>query len=109
MYSIPSRWNAASYNKLERHRLSTGRSYFDAEPHVSHSGRRRRIICRLRSPPPTTRSYDLRWIIIDANGLQHVQFSGGIWEGSFCLWTGDTDYEEVEFSFELSRDFWESA
>ena len=50
----------------------------------------------------------LRQIIRAANGLQHVQFSGGIWEGSFRLWTGDRDYEEAEFSFEFSWEFGES-
>ena len=49
----------------------------------------------------------LRQIIRAANGLQHIQFSGGVWEGSFRLWTGDTDYEEAEFSFEFSWDFGE--
>jgi hypothetical protein len=47
----------------------------------------------------------LRQIIRAANGLQHIQISGGIWEESFRLWTGDTDYEEAEFSFELSWEF----
>jgi hypothetical protein len=50
----------------------------------------------------------LRQIIRAANGLRHIQFSGGIWEGSFRLWTGDTDYEEAEFSFEFSWEFGES-
>ena len=50
----------------------------------------------------------LQQIIRAANGLRHIQFSGGIWEGSFRLWTGDTDYEEAEFSFEFSWAFGES-
>jgi hypothetical protein len=53
----------------------------------------------------------LRQIIRAANGLQHIQFSSGIEEGSlsFRLWTGDTGYEEAEFSFEFSWEFyWES-
>ena len=44
----------------------------------------------------------LRDIINAAGGLQHVQFSGGVWVGSFLLWTGDTGYEETEFLFEVS-------
>jgi hypothetical protein len=50
----------------------------------------------------------LQQIIRAANGLQHVQFSGGTREGSFRLWTGDMDYEEAEFSFEFSWEFGES-
>ena len=34
--------------------------------------------------------------------LQHVQFSGGYWEGGCYLWSGDTGYEEAEFFFEFS-------
>lgn len=41
-------------------------------------------------------------IIIAANGLQHVQLSGGFSEGSFRLWTGDSGYEDAELSFEIS-------
>lgn len=41
-------------------------------------------------------------IIVAANGLQHVQLSGGFSEGSFRLWTGDSGYEDAEFSFEIS-------
>lgn len=41
-------------------------------------------------------------IIRAANGLRHIRLSGGIREGSFCLWTGDSGLEEAEFSFEVS-------
>jgi hypothetical protein len=44
----------------------------------------------------------LRKVIEAANGLRHVQLSGGSLKGSFRLWTGDLDYEEAEFSFEIS-------
>jgi hypothetical protein len=37
-----------------------------------------------------------------ANGLRHIRLSGGIREGSFCLWTGDSGVEEAEFSFEVT-------
>ena len=43
----------------------------------------------------------LREIIRAANGLQHVQFSGGIWEGSFRLWTGDADFERGRIFFRV--------
>ena len=58
---------------------------------------------RFRPCPPS-----LRQIIRAANGLQHIQFSGGTREGSFRLWAGGTDYEEAEFPFEFSWDFGES-
>jgi hypothetical protein len=61
-----------------------------------------------RSPSVLAIPPSLRQIIRAANGLQHIQFSGGIWEGSFRLWTGDTDYEKAEFSFEFSWEFGES-
>ena len=41
-------------------------------------------------------------VIKAANGLRHIRLSGGIREGSFCLWTGDSGLEEAEFSFEVS-------
>ena len=43
----------------------------------------------------------IRKVIEAANGLRHVQLSGGDLEGSFRLWTGDLGYEEAEFSFEI--------
>lgn len=47
-------------------------------------------------------SYVRRKVIEAANGLRHVQLSGGHLNGSFRLWTGDLGYEEAEFSFEFS-------
>lgn len=44
----------------------------------------------------------VRNVIEAANGLRHVQLSGGSTRGSFRLWTGDLGYEEAEFSFEFS-------
>ncbi|KAI0272843.1 hypothetical protein BGY98DRAFT_152540 [Russula aff. rugulosa BPL654] len=44
----------------------------------------------------------IRKVIEAANGLRHVQLSGGSQKGSFRLWTGDLGYEEAEFSFEFS-------
>lgn len=45
----------------------------------------------------------VRQVIIEAaNGLRHVQLSGGSLNGNFRLWTGDLGYEEAEFSFEFS-------
>jgi hypothetical protein len=44
----------------------------------------------------------VRAVIRAANGLRHIRFSGGIREGNFCLWTGDSGLEEAEFSFEVS-------
>ena len=45
----------------------------------------------------------VRKVIEAADGLRHVQLSGGSLEGSFRLWSGDLgDYEEAEFSFEIS-------
>lgn len=41
-------------------------------------------------------------IIRGADRLRHIRLSGGIREGSFCLWTGDLGIEEAEFSFEVS-------
>jgi len=46
--------------------------------------------------------FHLQKVIGAANGLRHVQLSGGVLEGSFRLWTGDLGYEEAEFSFEIS-------
>jgi hypothetical protein len=61
-----------------------------------------------RNPSVLAIPPSLRQIIRASNGLQHIQFSGGIREGSFRLWTGDADYEEAEFSFEYSWKFRES-
>jgi len=44
----------------------------------------------------------VRKVIAAADGLRHVQLSGGSLKGSFRLWTGDLGYEEAEFSFEIS-------
>jgi hypothetical protein len=44
----------------------------------------------------------IRSVIEAANGLRHVQLSGGSLKGSFRLWTGDLGYGEAEFSFEIS-------
>jgi len=44
---------------------------------------------------------DLSPVIEAANGLRHVQLSGGSLKGSFRLWTGDLGYGEAEFSFEI--------
>ena len=44
----------------------------------------------------------VRKVIEAANGLRHAQLSGGSLKGSFRLWTGDSGYEEAEFSFEIS-------
>ena len=41
-------------------------------------------------------------VIRTADGLQHIRLSGGIREGSFCLWTGDSGIDEAEFSLEVS-------
>jgi hypothetical protein len=43
----------------------------------------------------------VRKVIEAANGLRHVQLSGGSLKGSFRLWTGDLGYGEAEFSFEI--------
>ena len=37
-----------------------------------------------------------------ANGLRHVQLSGGFLKRSFRLWTGDLGHEKAEFSFEFT-------
>ena len=38
-------------------------------------------------------------LIKAARGLRHMRLSGGIREGSVCLWTGDLGHEEAAFSF----------
>jgi hypothetical protein len=48
----------------------------------------------------------VRKVIEAANGLRHVQLSGGSLKGSFRLWTGDLGYGEAEFSFEISWSAW---
>jgi hypothetical protein len=41
-------------------------------------------------------------LIRSANGLRHIRLRGGVKEGSFCVWTGDSGMEEAEFSLEVN-------